>query len=149
MTTAVQALPAFPPAPGTTRVQVPRSTRPAASRPTTGRRPASARVRRRRAEGGLAVAVLLGGAAGPGSLGGVPLPPSGPAPADPVAGALPVAEVSYVVQPGDTLWHIARQLQPVGDIRPLVQQLDADRGGAPLRAGEQLVLPPRPALLGR
>lgn len=141
MTAAVQVLPVLPPAPATTR--------PAAARPTTGRRPVPARVRRRQAGVGLAAAVLLGGAAGLGGLGGVPLTPSGPAPAGPVAGARPVAAVSYLVQPGDTLWAIARELQPEGDIRPLVQQLAADRGGAPLRAGEQLVLPPGPALLGR
>ncbi|MGH9178659.1 MAG: LysM peptidoglycan-binding domain-containing protein, partial [Acidimicrobiales bacterium] len=68
----------------------------------------------------------------------VPLTSPGPAPA---AGMVPVARTGYVVQPGDTLWSIARSLQPAGDVRPIVGQLDAARGGRPLRAGEHLVLP--------
>ena len=54
---------------------------------------------------------------------------------------LPIARRDYVVQPGDTLWRIARALQPEGDVRPLVQQLDQARDGAPLRVGERIMLP--------
>ncbi|HEX2851331.1 MAG TPA: LysM peptidoglycan-binding domain-containing protein [Acidimicrobiales bacterium] len=55
--------------------------------------------------------------------------------------AQPVAETSYVVQPGDTLWTIARRLQPDGDVRPVVDRLAAQLHGHPLDAGQRLVLP--------
>lgn len=54
---------------------------------------------------------------------------------------LPVAERAYVVQSGDTLWRIARALQPEGDVRPLVMELQRARKGAPLRVGERITLP--------
>jgi len=57
------------------------------------------------------------------------------------ADTLPIAQREYVVQPGDTLWKIARALQPEGDVRPLVYELGKARGGAPLRAGERIVMP--------
>jgi hypothetical protein len=58
-----------------------------------------------------------------------------PQPAAASAGAV------YVVQPGDTLWTLARRAQPDGDIRPLVGRLAAARDGRPLRAGQRIVLP--------
>lgn len=67
-----------------------------------------------------------------------PLAAPGPVPPGQVVA---VSAVGYVVQPGDTLWSIARALQPSGDVRPLVAQLVAGRRGVPLRAGEHLVLP--------
>ncbi|MDG2112656.1 MAG: LysM domain-containing protein [Actinomycetota bacterium] len=49
---------------------------------------------------------------------------------------------SYVVvQPGDTLWSIARSVQPKGDVRPLVQRLSELNGGAALQVGQALYLP--------
>jgi len=51
------------------------------------------------------------------------------------------AQGSYVVKQGDTLWAIARQLQPGGDVRPLVDRLAALRRGQPLRVGERIALP--------
>lgn len=118
--------------------------RPAAARPTPGARPTAVQFRRRRAAVAFVAVVLLGARAALGVPGGVPLTPSGRAPAASgvPADAISVAEASYVVRPGDTLWHIARALQPEGDVRPLVQRLAAARGGAPLLAGERLVLPP-------
>jgi hypothetical protein len=46
-----------------------------------------------------------------------------------------------VVAPGDTLWSIARQAQPSGDVRPLVEALSAARHGRPLQVGERISLP--------
>jgi hypothetical protein len=47
----------------------------------------------------------------------------------------------YVVQPGDTLWNIARQLHPQDDPRPVVDQLASQLHGASLQVGQRLVLP--------
>lgn len=57
--------------------------------------------------------------------------------------AVPITASAYVVRPGDTLWKIAKSLQPAGDVRPLVQRLAAARPDMPLRAGEWLILPSR------
>jgi len=47
----------------------------------------------------------------------------------------------YVARPGDTLWSIASELQPGGDPRPLVAQLEQQLHGAELAAGDRLILP--------
>lgn len=67
-------------------------------------------------------------------VGGGRPPATSPAPVQ-------VARASHVVQPGDTLWSIARSLQPTGDVRPLVDRLATARRGAPLRVGERVDLP--------
>lgn len=54
---------------------------------------------------------------------------------------LPVSSTSYVVQPGDTLWSVARGLQPSGDVRPLVDRLARQAGGSQLRTGQRIQLP--------
>jgi len=46
-----------------------------------------------------------------------------------------------IVQPGDTLWSLARRAQPQGDIRPLVAALSSQRDGRPLQVGERVELP--------
>lgn len=51
-----------------------------------------------------------------------------------------VSPAVHIVQPGETLWSIARELQPSGDVRPLVDRLSASRHGRPLRVGERLEL---------
>ena len=69
----------------------------------------------------------------------------------PVAGSDPAAgpgstppsligHPTYVVQPGDTAWSVARSLHPVGDIRGVVDQLVALGGGRGLRVGQTLDL---------
>lgn len=58
-----------------------------------------------------------------------------------MAGAVasPIATL-HVVRPGETLWSIARDLQPEGDVRPLVDHLARRHGGSALQAGERLDL---------
>jgi LysM repeat protein len=51
------------------------------------------------------------------------------------------AAVVVVVQPGDTLWSVARALQPAGDVRPLVARLSRANGGSSVSAGDRLRVP--------
>ena len=54
----------------------------------------------------------------------------------------PAPRVTYVVEPGDTLWSIARRVAPGQDPRPVVDGLIAAndlRGG--LQAGQELSIP--------
>ena len=46
----------------------------------------------------------------------------------------------YLVHSGDTLWSIARGLQPEGDIRPLVDALTERTGSPVLRPGQRVDL---------
>jgi Tfp pilus assembly protein FimV len=46
----------------------------------------------------------------------------------------------YVVQPGDTIWSIARELDPSGDTRAMVDRIEALNGGAALEPGQRLRL---------
>jgi LysM repeat protein len=62
-----------------------------------------------------------------------------PGRATPAAAA--VGTRTYVVQPGDTLWSIARHLHPDQDPRPLVDQLSTQVPGGSLQAGQRLALP--------
>ena len=78
-----------------------------------------------------ALATLVLGALGGGSL----TAPERPLPVD--------AGWVYVVQPGDTFWSIAREVEPEGDVRPVVDRLVADHGGATLVVGEPIRLPLR------
>ncbi|MFQ5556623.1 MAG: LysM peptidoglycan-binding domain-containing protein [Acidimicrobiales bacterium] len=60
---------------------------------------------------------------------------------------VPPEVVVHVVEPGDTLWHIARSLAPGDDPRPIVAELDRISGGPLLVPGQRLVIPAH--LLGR
>jgi hypothetical protein len=98
--------------------------------------------------GGLTLAGVVALAAlGAVNLLGADAAASGPAstaeplhPAGADASTTPSAPAVVVVQPGDTLWAIARRIQPTGDIRPLVDELAARAGGAALVSGQRLDL---------
>jgi len=64
-----------------------------------------------------------------------PAPATSVAPA-PAAGAGTV----HVVQPGDTVWSIARAESPDGDVRATVDRIVARNGGPVLQVGQRLVL---------
>ncbi len=49
--------------------------------------------------------------------------------------------ITHVVQPGDTVWSIARQHYPTGDIRGVVSRI-VDTSGADLVPGQLLVVSP-------
>ena len=70
-----------------------------------------------------------------------PVPALAAAAAGSAATAANRAASGYVVQPGDTLWSIARRLQPDGDVRPLVDQLVDLNGGTDLAVGQRLPVP--------
>ena len=107
----------------------------------TVRRPSKAVYRRRRIAVLLcAAALLLVGWVGlhrlTGASGGGPLTVAG----QPVSrlNATLATQTHVIVQPGDTLWTIARRVQPTGDIRPLVSNIAAKRHGRPLQVGETI-----------
>ncbi|MCU1346084.1 MAG: hypothetical protein JWL70_2350 [Acidimicrobiia bacterium] len=95
--------------------------------------------RRRLVAGLLALVVLLVAQAGvrsaAGALGIVPASGSERAPAS-IA-----TPTTYVVQPGDTVWSIARRLQPTGEVRPLVDRIVKVNGGSAVQIGDRLVVP--------
>jgi LysM repeat protein len=73
--------------------------------------------------------VLVAGRAAAGAVGGSPL----------VASHRPPSTVSYVVQPGDSLWSVAEHVDPADDPRQVVDELSVARQGAPLLPGETIV----------
>ena len=79
----------------------------------------------------VAIVVLAAGQAGA-ALGSSPL----------AAPGRPPSVVRHVVEPGDTLWGIAREVAPDEDPRPVVDALEAARHGAPLQVGETVVWQP-------
>jgi hypothetical protein len=86
-------------------------------------------------------AMLLALAIGNGALAGLAPGPSG-TPAVAAASSTGGAGATQVtVEAGDTLWSIARRVQPSGDIRPLVDRLVAAYGTTPLQPGQQLAIP--------
>ncbi len=107
--------------------------------PVVARRPASPAVYRRRR---LVVAVVLGLLVSALSLlGGELVGRVTGTPGIPVVGAS-VEPTVHVVQPGDTLWSIARTVAPAGvDVRTTVDRLVAANGGSVLQVGQRLVLP--------
>jgi hypothetical protein len=119
------------------------ATIPLQYRPITVRvhRPSRAVYRRRRIAVLLCAAVIVAlGWTGlhrlTGASGGGPLTAAGQ-PVSEIHAAL-ATHTHVIVQPGDTLWTIARRAQPTGDIRPLVSALEAKRHGRPLQVGETI-----------
>ena len=121
--TAVTTVPGFG-APVSLHRRAPRDATP------RGLRVSRATYRRRRLLASVLVlgAVVVMGEAGS-ALGGAPLATPERRPA------------SVVVQPGDTLWAIVARALPTQDPRPIVDQLDDARHGAPLVPGETIRLP--------
>lgn len=112
-------------------------------RPIQFPRPSAAVYRRRRlAVLVSAAAIVLSGWFGVHQLTGVssggPLTAAGQPVSD--LNVRLAAEVTVIVQPGDTLWTLARRAQPKGDVRPLVQRLEAQRDGRMLMVGEHITL---------
>jgi hypothetical protein len=69
-------------------------------------------------------------------LAGVAAGWSTPAPA-----AIDGPTVAIEVESGDTLWSLAREVHPDGDVRPVVAAMVADRGTAAVEVGEQVRVP--------
>ena len=114
------------------------ATIPLPYRPAVRYRPSKAVYRRRRLAVLLCTAAVLAlGWAGLHRLTGV----SGGGPLT-VAGqpATLAVQTRVIVQPGDTLWSIARRVQPTGDLRPLVASIEAARHDRPLQVGENIVI---------
>lgn len=109
--------------------------------PNLPARPSTARFMVRRTVAAVVlIALLIGSWAAVSAMASVALP------ADAALGGVPAPQIAdsdqvYVVAPGDTLWSIARALQPTGDVRPLVHQLSELNGGADLDVGQPVRLP--------
>lgn len=108
----------------------------AARRPARSVRLPEATYRRRRlaAVGAVLVLLALGSLAAQLLTGGASAPHPGPH---------PVARVSVVVEPGDTVWSIAAAVAPGRDPRPVVDAIVEANGGSAVVAGQRLevVLP--------
>jgi hypothetical protein len=55
----------------------------------------------------------------------------------------PIDGPTVVVEagPGDTLWTLARQVHPSGDVRPAVEAMIAERGGSAVQVGDEVRVP--------
>lgn len=86
----------------------------------------------------LLVLVLMVGALAVGRGAFAGLAPSTATSATPSPVAVADAGSMVVVHPGDTMWSIARDLQPSGDIRPLVDRLVASHGTTTIAPGDRI-----------
>ena len=111
------------------------SPRPRVARPV----PPGTYARRRAAAVLLVAALVVAIRLLLGALGGGPL--TAPEPISVPGGARLASARVVVVQPGDTLWSIARRLDTGGDVRVTVQRLAAAHGGSVLQVGERIRLP--------
>jgi hypothetical protein len=96
-------------------------------------------LRRRLAAVGLALGLVVVTAEAGAALGGSPLAAPERHPTAAVQASPTVQPV--VVRPGDSLWTIAERLAPGEDPRPVVDEVQAARHGAPLVAGETILWP--------
>lgn len=104
------------------------------------RRPRSAAVYRRRRLAALLLAACL--FAGLVSAGRQVAAAFGSAPASaPERRPASSPAEGYVVRPGDSLWSVARRMQPHGDVRPLVHRLERQVGSDVVHPGQVLYLP--------
>lgn len=104
-----------------------------------GRSPSSRAAAYRRRRAGALVVLLLALAlavVAVRSVAGVAAGWAAPAPAA-VEGPVVVVEAGA----GDTLWTLARQVHPTGDVRPVVEAMVAERGGAALQVGDDVRVP--------
>jgi len=120
-----------------TAVRLPRGVPIAEARPRPGVVSELTYRRRRAAAAGIVVAALVV------VQGLLSLAGGGPAPERPQAPIASDRFATYVVQPGDTFWSIARAIDPEHDPRPLVDRMVAAHGTAVLRVGERIALPER------
>ncbi len=98
------------------------------------RRRVSPAVRRRRGLVAITALLVVGLALPLGGSGGRSHP-TGPALAE------TGHAVAYTVQPGDTLWSIAEQVNPTADPRVLVAQIEGQTGSDTVRPGQHIELP--------
>lgn len=63
--------------------------------------------------------------------------------AAPIAGETPATVEQIIVQPGDSLWVVARRIAPENDPREVISQIRRLNrlGDSQLQAGQQLLLP--------
>ncbi|HZP29661.1 MAG TPA: LysM domain-containing protein [Acidimicrobiia bacterium] len=127
-------VPAFP----SIRRYAPRGATPRARR--VGR---ATYLRRRLAVAGLACGLVVVAAQAGAALGGSPLaaPERRPTAASAASAASSPTVRAVVVRPGDSLWSIAERLAPDEDPRPVVDEVQAARGDAPLVPGETILWP--------
>ncbi|HEX7132620.1 MAG TPA: hypothetical protein VF228_08595, partial [Iamia sp.] len=59
----------------------------------------------------------------------------------PTAAPIDGPTVTVEAGPGDTLWSLAREVHPEGDVRPVVEAMVADRGTAAVVVGDQVRVP--------
>lgn len=130
MVAVIQSRPTAVELPGGAAVTVSRPRGPGAVSQRTYRR-------RRAAAAGVVVAALVV------VQGLLSLAGGGLAPERPQAPIASEGFATYVVQPGDTFWSIARGIDPERDPRPLVDRMVAEHGTAVLHAGERIALPER------
>ena len=88
----------------------------------------------------LIAAVLMAAQSTLAGTGGGPLTTTGAA-AVGTGPMTPADAAIWVVRPGDTLWSIARSLDPNGDVRPLVDRLSSEVHGGDIYPGETIAIP--------
>lgn len=95
------------------------------------------------AVGAVILAMFLAVAVGRGAFAALAPAPVQSAAAAPAAtaGVGHLATRTVVVRPGDSMWSIARRVQPTGEIRGLVDELVSLHGSATIVPGQRIVIP--------